>query len=763
MTESIEGFILTRQWRDVREGVRFEFWLATGRGPARVVLTGQEPLFFIDRTSDAPEGARRESLDLKNFARHPVDGLYFGSQRALRDARDRLKSQGVQCYESDVKPEDRYLMERFVRGACVVEGDAERKLGYVQFTNPAIRPSEFAPEFSVVSLDIETAGLSGELYSIAVASRDVERVFMAGGGEDTETVKYFPDEQGILTAFLAWNAAHDPDVIVGWNVVDFDLAFLERKAKQLGVPFTLGRDSQRADVLPPAVPRQASMARVPGRVVLDGIQLMRLGFWSFESYSLDNVAHELLGRGKLIEATADSKVEEINRLFREDKPALAAYNLEDCRLVLDIFDRADLIGFATARAKLTGLALDRQGGSVAAVDFLYLPLLHREGYVAPDLGSVEEPVASPGGYVMDSVPGLYDNVLVLDFKSLYPSIMLTFKIDPLGMAVPGENPIPGFRGATFSRERHILPGLIEEMWTAREEAKRQNNTPLSTAIKIIMNSFYGVLGSTGCRFFHPALASSITKRGHELITRSRKFIEEAGYKVIYGDTDSLFVLVGDGKTEEECRGIGDSLAESLNVWWTETLRTEFSLESRLEIEFETHYVRFFMPTIRGSEKGSKKRYAGCVRDADGELEMQFKGLESVRTDWTPLAREFQRELYRRIFFDEPYEDYVREVAAGLMDGQFDDKLLYRKRLRRKLDEYTKNVPPHVQAARKLGKEKSWIAYAITTNGPEPAEDLQSPFDYAHYLDRQLAPVADGILHIFNKTFEQLTGNQLEMF
>lgn len=763
MSDSLEGFILTRQWRDAREGVEFEFWLATSEGPARVIVTGQEPVFFVERSSEGIAEARREPLELKNFAGRAMDGLYFKGERTLRDARDRLRAKGVQTYESDVKPEDRYLMERFIRGGCVIEGVPERKGRILEIKDPVMKRAEVSPSFSVVSLDIETAGLSGELYSIAVAGPEVEHVFMVGELPDSEGIDYCPDERALLEAFLAWMVAKDPDLIIGWNVVDFDLMFLQRKCKEVGIPFSLGRDCKRADIVPPSIPRQLAIARVPGRMVLDGIQLLRLGFWSFERYGLDYVAQEMLGRQKLIQETEDAKVDEIRRMFREDKAALAAYNLEDCRLVLEIFDHADLVGFATERAKLTGLALDRQGGSVAAVDFLYLPRLHRAGYVAPDLGSVEEPVASPGGYVMDSAPGLYDNVLVLDFKSLYPSIILTFKIDPLGMAVPGADPIPGFRGATFSREGHILPGLIEEMWTARDDAKRRNNTPLSTAIKIIMNSFYGVLGSPGCRFYHPNLASSITLRGHDLITRSQDFIEQQGYKVIYGDTDSLFVLVGSDVGEEEVRGVGDSLANGLNAWWKETLRGEFDLESFLEVEFETHYIRFFMPTIRGSEKGSKKRYAGYVRNAGGEFEMQFKGLESVRTDWTPLAREFQRELYHRIFFNEPYEDYVREVAADLLDGKYDDKLMYRKRLRRKLDEYTKNVPPHVQAARKLDKARRWVSYAITLNGPEPAEKLQSPFDYAHYLDRQLAPVADSILHIFNQSFEKLTGNQLEMF
>ena len=201
----------------------------------------------------------------------------------------------------------------------------------------------------------------------------------------------------------------------------------------------------------------------------------------------------------------------------------------------------------------------------------------------------------------------------------------------------------------------------------------------------------------------------------------------------------------------------------MNQCWKETLRDEFDLESRLEVEFEMHYLRFFMPTIRGSEKGSKKRYAGLVRKANGELEIRFTGLEAVRTDWTPLARDFQRELFRRIFLNEPYEDYVKRVAEDLLDGKYDDQLFYRKRLRRKLEEYTKNVPPHVQAARKLDKPGRWVAYAITLNGPEPIEKRQSPFDYAHYLDRQLAPVADGILNLFGQSFEKLNGKQMDMF
>src|SRR5690606_35050015 len=141
---------------------------------------------------------------------------------------------------------------------------------------------------------------------------------------------------------------------------------------------------------------------------------------------------------------------------------------------------------------------------------------------------------------------------------------------------------------------------------ARDRAKSEHNAPLSHAIKIIMNSFYGVLGSPGCRLFDPRVCSSITLRGHEIIQRSRDWIEQQGYAVIYGDTDSLFVWVEHHtgkraiKSPEQCQQIGARLARELNSWWQQTLTQEVNVKSALEIQFETHYLRFLMPTLRGS-------------------------------------------------------------------------------------------------------------------------------------------------------------------
>ncbi|MDN6019407.1 MAG: DNA polymerase II, partial [Enterobacterales bacterium] len=447
---------------------------------------------------------------------------------------------------------------------------------------------------------------------------------------------------------------------------------------------------------------------------------------------------------------------------------------KDCELVTRIFEHTHLMTFLLERATVTGLNADRNGGSVAAFTHLYLPRMHRVGFVAPNQGDLPEE-ASPGGFVMDSRPGLYDSVLVLDYKSLYPSIIRTFLIDPVGL-IEGlrqpddEHSVAGFRGARFAREQHCLPDIVSQIWQGREAAKREKNAPLSQALKIIMNAFYGVLGSSGCRFFDPRLASSITMRGHEIMRRTRELIEAEGYPVIYGDTDSTFVWLNHAHDEKQAEAIGQRLIALINQWWKDHLQAEYGLDSALELEYECHYRRFLMPTIRGAELGSKKRYAGLKGD-----EMVYKGMETVRSDWTPLAQQFQQELYARIFKNQPYQEFIRDYTQRLLAGEFDDRLVYRKRLRRKLSEYQRNVPPHARAAkiaddynRELNRplqyqNGGWISYVITTAGPEPLERQRAPIDYEHYLSRQLQPVADAILPFMQDDFTTLVAGQLGLF
>ncbi|QXH33399.1 DNA polymerase II [Pseudomonas muyukensis] len=781
------GFVLTRHWHDTPEGACVEFWLATDQGPRRLRLAPQPSVAFIPaaqadhaRALLANEpGVELKPLHLRDFDQRPVLGLYCRQHRQLMALEKRLRGAGIEVLEADIRPPERYLMERFITAPVRFAGhpDAQGTLCDAQ-----LKPDpDYRPPLRLVSLDIETSE-RGELYSIALQGCGQRTVYMLGAVEGEHPavdfeLHYCADRVAMIDSLNRWLALHDPDAIIGWNLVQFDLRLLFEHARQLEVPLCLGRDGAPLHLREHGS-RHHFFAEAPGRLLIDGIEALRSATWSFPSFSLESVAQQLLGEGKAID-TPYARMEEINRMFAEDKPALARYNLKDCELVTRIFAYTRLLDFLLERASVTGLAVDRSGGSVAAFCHLYIPHMHRLGYVAPSLGSRPDE-ASPGGFVMDSRPGLYDSVLVLDYKSLYPSIIRTFLIDPVGLVEGLRQPqdafsVEGFRGARFSRTAHCLPAIVERVWQGREAAKRDGNAPLSQALKIIMNAFYGVLGSSGCRFFDPRLASSITLRGHQIMRQTRALIEAQGYDVIYGDTDSTFVWLKGAQAEDDAARIGRALVAQVNQWWREHLRDTLGLDSALELQFETHYARFLMPTIRGAEEGSKKRYAGLVRRGEGDGDMVFKGLESVRTDWSPLARQFQQELYGRIFRGQPYREYVRQYVQRTLAGEQDALLVYRKRLRRPLADYLRNVPPHVRAARladdynsRLGRPRQyqrggWISYLVTTAGPEPLENLQAPIDYEHYLSRQLQPVADAILPFVGDDFSALIDQQLPLF
>lgn len=788
MSQLRRGFILTRHWRDAPEGTEVSFWLATDAGARQLRVPHQDSVAFIpeEQRPLAEALLRRERdvelrpLALCDFRHRPVMGLYSRSYRRLLDCARLLREAGVDVYESDIRPPERYLMERFIT-APVSFSDASGGDG--ASIDAQLKPApDYRPKLRLVSLDIETTA-RGELYSIALEGCGQRQVYMLGpengqGKTVDFSLQYCDSRRELLERLNDWVAEHDPDAIIGWNLVQFDLRVLRDHSQRLQVPLRLGRGGAEMEWREHGGRGNHYFAAAAGRLIIDGIEALRSATWSFPSFSLENVAQTLLGEGKAID-NPYQRMAEIDRMFAEDKPALARYNLKDCELVTRIFARTELLTFLLERATVTGLAADRSGGSVAAFEHLYLPLMHRQGFVAPNLGE-RQPEASSGGFVMNSQPGLYESVLVLDYKSLYPSIIRTFLIDPVGL-IDGlrqpddEQSIPGFRGARFSRTRHCLPAIVERVWEGRETAKREHNKPLSQALKIIMNAFYGVLGSSGCRFFDTRLASSITLRGHEIMRRTRELIEAQGHAVIYGDTDSTFVWLRKAHSDDEAALIGRQLVQHINDWWRVYLQSEYGLGSALELQYETHFRRFLMPTIRGAEEGSKKRYAGLITRPDGSDGMVFKGLETVRTDWSPLAQRFQQELYQRIFHRQPHGEYVRDYVRRTLAGELDELLIYRKRLRRRLDDYQRNVPPHVRAARladdyndRQGRPRQyqnggWISYLMTVAGPEPLETRSSAVDYDHYVTRQLQPVADAILPFVGDDFASLVDGQLGLF
>jgi len=782
------AFLLTRQSYDTSNGIQLELWFSSTDGPLQVFINLQKAVFFI-RQNDAqqleklvqPSIITIKNIELTDFKFNSMAAVYCNSLQAFYRLKDLLHEINIPAFEIDIRPAERYLTERFITGPVTINNPENLSI----LTNPAIKPGNYEPALSLMSLDIETDYDTNELFSIAYIFNGIKKVIIIGDNAPThgnDYIHFVADEKALLNQFIKQATLHDPDVFIGWNVINFDFRFLQKKADQYQIPLQLGRNKSTVKWRQHHTEANHYFLHIPGRVVLDGIDTLKSATWQFSSFSLDNVANELLNRGKLIHQNNNHdplyKAKEIKRQFYEDKISLAKYNLEDCQLVLDIFEKAELIHFAVERARLTGLEMDRVGGSVAAFDNLYLPRLHRKGFTAPNTGDYGNGNTAPGGYVMNSKPGLFKSVLVLDYKSLYPSIIRTFKVDPYARIaakkMSDDEIIPGYDGASFSKNEHILPDIIAELWLARDKAKLEKNKALSQAIKIIMNSFYGVLGTPGCRIHDARLTSSITKRSHDIIKQSVKLINDQGYEVIYGDTDSVFVSLENSMTNNQADKIGNKLIKVINTYWVEHLKNEFAIESFLEMEYETHFKRFFMPTVRGSDKGSKKRYAGVINRSNSD-EIIFKGLENVRTDWTQLARDFQQSLYYKVFNDESYAEFIRSLVTQLSNGELDHQLTYRKRLRQKLDLYQKNIPPHARAAinaeaifRMNGQpsryqHKGWIEYVMTINGPETLECQSSRLDYEHYIEKQLTPIADSILAALNDSMDNILKRQINLF
>ena len=234
--------------------------------------------------------------------------------------------------ESDVKPSDRWVMERFVTGGFEITGTANRRGGVEVFSGARLDVKKFDAGALVrtltrCSLDIETDG--EEITAIALITLRpgapvCEEVVLVRRSSVVPTAPYVTvvrSEREPCEVFVARIAELDPDLLIGWNVLEFDLTVLERRAAHHRVPFGIGRLGKPGRILA-GDKGQVSVALIPGRVVLDGIATLKNATWTFERFTLEYVARELLGRGKRIDADKTDRVHEIARMSREDPDAL---------------------------------------------------------------------------------------------------------------------------------------------------------------------------------------------------------------------------------------------------------------------------------------------------------------------------------------------------------------------------------------------------------------------------------------------------------
>ena len=237
----MRGFILTPTYRVVHGVPEVHLYGVLESGePCLIIDDRTRPHFFIlerdvaQVTALAP-GLATERRGLVTLDGEPVVMVTVGVPGDVPPLRRKLEERGVVCLEADVRFAYRYLIDRGIRGAFEVDGDSatQPRLGRV-YRNPELRPAHWVPPLKVMSIDIETSMTGDQLYAIALHMRDFERVIIVHHGT-LEHADSVPSEKAAIRRFLGYLETLDPDVITGWNVVDFDLAVLARLARRHGL------------------------------------------------------------------------------------------------------------------------------------------------------------------------------------------------------------------------------------------------------------------------------------------------------------------------------------------------------------------------------------------------------------------------------------------------------------------------------------------------------------------------------------------------
>src|SRR6056297_178242 len=466
-------------------------------------------------------------------------------------------------------------------------------------------------------------------------------------------VRVFDSEEAMHDAFLSYVEETDPDVLTGWNFDDFDAPYLIDRLDELNSGTDYDLDSDRLSRVSEVWTSGWGGPNVKGRVVFDLLYAyQRTKYSELDSYRLDAVGEQELGVGK------ERYPGDIGDLWEDDPERLLEYNLRDVELCVEIDRKQSIVAFWDEARKLVGCKLEDATTPGDAVDMY---VLHKAfgNFVLPSKGQ-QEAAEFEGGAVFDPITGVRENVTVLDLKSLYPMCMVTTNASPETKVDPDEYDGDTYQTPTGVHFRKEPDGIIREMITEllaeREEKKalRNDHDPDSedyerydrqqAAVKVIMNSLYGVFGWDRFRLYDRAMSAGVTSTNREVISFTEQAAEDFGYEVAYGDTDSVMLELGGGMTKEEAIEESFDIEDHINAAYDEFAREQLNAdEHRFQIEFEKLYRRFF-------QAGTKKRYAGHIVWKEGKEvdDVDITGFEYQRSDIAPITKRVQKEVIDRI-------------------------------------------------------------------------------------------------------------------
>jgi DNA polymerase I len=652
-------------------------------------------------------------------------------------------------YEADILFPNRLLIDKDITSGVRAPA-RELDDGSLKVHNEELRPVEASAEPRVNTFDIEVDDRQGfpedgEETIVCLTSHDsyddqyivwlyespdgIEGPEALAGYDpiraDFEAdVRVFGEEEAMLDAFLTYIEETDPDVLTGWNFDDFDAPYLLDRIEELqSYNGDYDLDIDRLSRVDEVWRSDWQGPDIKGRVVFDLLYAYkRTQFTELESYRLDAVGEQELGVGK------ERYTGDIGDLWEQEPERLLEYNLRDVELCVELDREQDIIDFWDEVRTFVGCKLEDATTPGDAVDMYVLHKLHGE-YALPSKGQ-QESEDYEGGAVFDPITGVRENVTVLDLKSLYPMCMVTTNASPETKVDPEAYDGDTYRapnGTHFRKEPDgVIREMVDELLTEREEKKDRRNSydpdnpeyerldRQQAAVKVIMNSLYGVLGWDRFRLYDKEMGAAVTATGREVIDYTDEVVENEGYSVVYGDTDSVMLQLGDvgpddveGDIEvtDEMREKHPEMDDGDLELLAATIQKGFELEAtindsydefaieelnaddhRFQIEFEKLYRRFF-------QAGKKKRYAGHIVWKEGKHvdDIDITGFEYQRSDIAPITKRVQKEVIDRIVHGEDAENiktYVGEVIEDYQAGNVDyDDVGIPGGIGKKLDNY----------------------------------------------------------------------------
>lgn len=775
---TLKGVILNKATRRAGQGglsAVYEGVLSSGT-PFSAVKTSLTCKVWLDESSDGWLRSVFKVVPRPTNLTNPYGGklvcVEFADPAGANGLEKSAQEAGHRTYEQDVPPHERFLIDTGILSGVALTGDFVNVGGVAVFDNPAMEPAEVDVQLSMLSFDLETTSLDPEAGEVIAYSMymdgAVDEVHAVSCGKRIDGADWHADERSLLKSFLSRIKKIDPDVITGWNISKFDMPFIAKRLSHHNLPFDIGRQGGSVWIQPSSGGYQKDDRHQPvitlrGRAVLDGIYLLKGAAVALPDYSLETAASVILGTGKV--KLADSKVSKADAImaaYKNDPETFVQYVRTDADIPVKILNKLGIIELNLAKCALTGVQMRDAAKPVRIIDSVYLRETVKRNMRMP---TQRDRNLSPykGGDQLDPKPGVYENVMVFDYKSLYPNVIRTFNIDPMTF-VHKPDPeadhiwvrIDDTKLVAYSRDRDrgVLPGVIDNLMPQREQAKRDGDHVASLAIKILMNSIYGALGNEKCRFYNPLFAGAITALARQILHWTGGWFTEHGFEVLYGDTDSVFVLSEFDLDMTE--NLASTIGQTANAAMREYVKNEWGVDSTLDLEYEKTFSRLRVTNL-------KKTYSGQLSGSD---EVVHVGGASVRRDRSGIVKGVYHDLMSALFSGKSMSDVrvdateiVRAALRSIEDGSAlaNDMLHYRRRFNKDPESGYKGKSKFTDFAKKYGlKRGDDGVFVETVNGLEAAHEVKSDVDTKFYMNA-VKTVAEPLIQDMGLDYNQITG------